>query len=408
MIGVEIWSDAGWDRGPYSYPPQAGKPQAHAARDHGSGVIDVTDDHSLLTLEGHEIAPKVLRPGDRILHSQLPPLERRCALGVCGEASRAEPPRFRGFPSWILGQPEDLRRMFLDNISGELESQEIRRHSAAEGVSQPDSDRGRGGFHRRNPHEGLRIRLHDGEPSLRGRSGKDRAHNTDSVYLRPPDHYYEEIDAAYHSGKITKMEHWTKMVEISLDICQGFGKEINNMISSYTGNTYLRMEDEGVKFPMLMTGKKKYAGIAHKPGGSTSSLRSCSCAASTSLRRADAAGDNAGQQDPAPGAAHRQRPRGPRDRRGHLRTLSLMSRSGLPTTSWRQRRTSPEEERLRPALRGACAKARRAHARGERATRQARRAAAAEAVRAAGAWARSSSVWSSNPRACTRSTARTR
>jgi DNA polymerase elongation subunit (family B) len=91
--------------------------------------------------------------------------------------------------------------------------------------------------------------------------------DTDSVYLRPPDHYFAEIDAEYKEGKIAKMEHWTKMVEISLDICQGFGKEINDMISSYTGNTYLRMEDEGVKFPMLMTGKKKYAGIAHKPGG---------------------------------------------------------------------------------------------------------------------------------------------
>jgi hypothetical protein len=270
LEGVEIWSDAGWTAAPLLIRHALADGKRMLRVTTGSGVIDVTDDHSLLTLDGHEIAPCVLKPGDRILHSQLPSLESSGAARSEYVVKRVAQSLKdgAGFPSWILGQSEDLRRAFLDNLPGEFESQELRagitliRESLTptpiedEVVSIDEI-----------PYEGFVYDFTTGNHHFAAGVGKIVAHNTDSVYLRPPDHYYEEIDAAYRDGKITKMEHWTKMVEISLDICQGFGKEINDMISSYTGNTYLRMEDEGVKFPMLMTGKKKYAGIAHKPGG---------------------------------------------------------------------------------------------------------------------------------------------
>lgn len=93
--------------------------------------------------------------------------------------------------------------------------------------------------------------------------GKIVVHNTDSVYLRPPDRYFVELDQEYQLGRITKLQYWTRMVEISDIISEEIRDEINEYLLSIVGNNCIKMENEEVKFPVIFTGKKKYAGYAH-------------------------------------------------------------------------------------------------------------------------------------------------
>jgi hypothetical protein len=93
--------------------------------------------------------------------------------------------------------------------------------------------------------------------------GKIVVHNTDSVYLKPPNRYFEDLDKSYTDGEIDKLQYWTKMVEISDGLSESIRDEINSYLEGMVGNTYIKMENEEVKFPVIFTGKKKYAGIAH-------------------------------------------------------------------------------------------------------------------------------------------------
>jgi DNA polymerase elongation subunit (family B) len=264
LSGAEIWSDAGWTAAPVLIRHALAPNKRMLRVTTGSGVIDVTDDHSLLMLDGREIAPRVLRAGDRILHSPLPPLERfgrSTSDFVVRRVAQALTDRDQ-FPSWVLGQSEEIRREFLGSLpdgGNSFDSQELRAGVTLlrESLGETPTENSVVSVEE-IPYSGFVYDFTTANHHFAAGVGKIVAHNTDSVYLRPPDHYYEELDAAYKAGAITKLEHWTKMVEVSLEISKAFGKEINTMISSYTGNTYLRMEDEGVKFPMLMTGKKKF------------------------------------------------------------------------------------------------------------------------------------------------------
>lgn len=93
--------------------------------------------------------------------------------------------------------------------------------------------------------------------------GRIVAHNTDSVYLKPPSRYFTELDKQYNNGEMDKQEYWTRMVEISDGLSEDIRDQINVYLEELVGNTYIKMENEEVKFPVIFTGKKKYAGIAH-------------------------------------------------------------------------------------------------------------------------------------------------
>src|SRR6185437_3165908 len=90
--------------------------------------------------------------------------------------------------------------------------------------------------------------------------------DTDSLYLTSPDKYYKECDLAYDNGKgvISKLEYWTKMVEITMGVMKKLRNEVNTFLKLRTGSSYLKMAYEEVLFPVCFTGKKKYFGVPHE------------------------------------------------------------------------------------------------------------------------------------------------
>jgi DNA polymerase elongation subunit (family B) len=87
--------------------------------------------------------------------------------------------------------------------------------------------------------------------------------DTDSLYVTPPEHVFTEIDKMYMTGKITKLEFWTAMVEISMEYADMLVDRVNNHLYEITGMRYLRMAYEEVLWPYALLGRKKYIGVQH-------------------------------------------------------------------------------------------------------------------------------------------------
>jgi DNA polymerase elongation subunit (family B) len=88
--------------------------------------------------------------------------------------------------------------------------------------------------------------------------------DTDSLYLCCPEKLFREADEEYESGKTSKLEYWTKMVELTMEDLDVFGERVNNLLREDNGTRFLNMAYEEVLFPVSMVGKKKYIGVAHQ------------------------------------------------------------------------------------------------------------------------------------------------
>lgn len=86
LVNIETWSDIGWTklfrviRHNLSHTKKIIRVNTH------SGVVDVTNDHSLLKLDKTEISPDNLKIGDSLLHSPFPKLDNICETYSMNEA----------------------------------------------------------------------------------------------------------------------------------------------------------------------------------------------------------------------------------------------------------------------------------------------------------------------------------
>lgn len=87
--------------------------------------------------------------------------------------------------------------------------------------------------------------------------------DTDSLYLIPPDSIFKEVDEQYENKQITKLEYYTKMVELTMKNMGEFKDEVNKFLEGNNGTKYLNMAYEEVLFPVAFLTKKIYYGIPH-------------------------------------------------------------------------------------------------------------------------------------------------
>lgn len=87
--------------------------------------------------------------------------------------------------------------------------------------------------------------------------------DTDSLYLAAPEHVFRDIDIQYYSGKITKEQYWSEMVDISFKLIDKIKSDVNSMLKKTCGSKFLKMSYEEVLFPVAFLAKKKYYGIPH-------------------------------------------------------------------------------------------------------------------------------------------------
>lgn len=201
LDNVNVWSDLGWTRLFRVIRHKLPKDKRMFRVSTSITYVDVTEDHSLLDRHGNEVSPKDLQIGARLL------------FNTDGKD---------------YGHDIDI----ITSI------QEISYNGYVYDLTTENNHFGVG-------YHGLIV------------------HNTDSVYLKPPSRYFTELDKQYNNGEMDKQEYWTRMVEISDGLSEDIRDQINVYLEQLVGNTYIKMENEEVKFPVIFTGKKKYAGIAH-------------------------------------------------------------------------------------------------------------------------------------------------
>jgi hypothetical protein len=125
MCGVETWSEKGWTR--------LHRVIRHALAPHKkmmrivthTGIVDVTDDHSLILANGEEISPKNVEIGTKLLHSALPqpqpasddvPVITVEQARVMGASFAADNDEKKIIPTCILNGSKEVRESFWNGM----------------------------------------------------------------------------------------------------------------------------------------------------------------------------------------------------------------------------------------------------------------------------------------------------
>lgn len=206
-INVEVWSEVGWTRIKHVIRHLTDK-QMYRVSSH-AGHVDVTSDHSLLDENGDPIKPEDLKINEtKLLYKELPGVQ---PLVFCN--------------NYVTSVTKIDSLQTPEQYVYDLET-ENHHFSAGEGC--------------------LVV------------------HNTDSLYLSVPEREFKELDIAFYTGKITKLEYWTKLVEKTFSSINPIRDGVNKAFLENNGTKFLSMAYEEVLYPVVFTAKKKYFGIPHE------------------------------------------------------------------------------------------------------------------------------------------------
>ena len=100
--------------------------------------------------------------------------------------------------------------------------------------------------------------------SFLGGVGSLNCSNTDSIYISCTHDLFLELDRLYYSNQITKLEYFTKSVELTMVNAARINGHINARIAELVGNSFLKMAFEEVLWPAVFLRKKVYFGCAHE------------------------------------------------------------------------------------------------------------------------------------------------
>lgn len=88
--------------------------------------------------------------------------------------------------------------------------------------------------------------------------------DTDSIYLEIMQRVFEQIDKLYYSGKMSKLDYWTQMVQITFVEIKKIQQFVDATFEKDNGTKFLAMSYEEVLFGVAFFAKKKYVGLEHK------------------------------------------------------------------------------------------------------------------------------------------------
>lgn len=232
------------------------------------GSVDVTEDHSLLDHNQKKIKPLECDIGTILLHNRLPTIDvsinisqkNAYEMGINGDISdeiinSSDLTKSIFLESYDLTHKKDKNKLrnaklyYLKNYNNSvinIDDCKIKKINLLNNTDQYVYD--------------LETENHQFSAGV----GQIIVHNTDSLYPSPPDSYYEKIDALYEQNKITKLEYWTQMVEMTMEFMHKLAAEVGELLYADNGTRYLEMDIEDVLWPYMLVGKKKYMGIKHE------------------------------------------------------------------------------------------------------------------------------------------------
>jgi DNA polymerase elongation subunit (family B) len=229
-----------------------------------SGVVDVTEDHSLIDSNNRIITPSNCKIGTQLLHSKISTIyksnsKKSTSLPIYTVNQRLAQSFYTTIPNLsirVYNDPIELTDIYVLELNeDDEEMNDINNlRSKNEIISIKVID---------NCYKGYVYDIETESGTFNAGIGDLILKNTDSLYITCPNSYFVKCDNLYRLGQYNKLEFFTEMVRITLQVINKIEEEINSFIEQNNGTKYLRMENEGCYYPCLFLGKKKYFGIQH-------------------------------------------------------------------------------------------------------------------------------------------------
>lgn len=223
-----------------------------------TGLVDVTEDHSLFTSNGLTIKPSDCKIGSKLLHSKPYIDSNEINYPVGTIATNQLEAQKNCIKLQSMGYNVSIRYTSYDETYNNglyiLSNTDQFIHNAEE-IQHI--------YIIYDKYDGYVYDIETQDGMFHGGIGNLILKNTDSLYLTCPNKYFKECDYKYINGEYSKEEFYTAMVKISLRVIANFEHEINVFLEKNNGTKFLKMENEGCNFPCLFLGKKKYFGIQH-------------------------------------------------------------------------------------------------------------------------------------------------
>jgi DNA polymerase elongation subunit (family B) len=271
LIGLETWTSKGWASIKRVIRHKTNK-RMFRINTH-TGVIDVTEDHSLLTSSKIELKPIDAKIGDELFHSFPEEFPENNVLSI----------------DCVLNSPFSIRKAYWDKIAtneacskSKIIIQKLYYLAKSIGykyiscVLQEDIYWLRiNKKFTNNPTIKKIIELppvtqdefvYDIETEtgdFQGGVGNMIVTNTDSLYLAMPEQEFKQLDIDYYTERISKLEYWEQMVQITFEKIKILNKAVNQLLLDDNRTSFLKMAYEEILFPSAFLAKKKYFGIPH-------------------------------------------------------------------------------------------------------------------------------------------------
>jgi DNA polymerase elongation subunit (family B) len=258
MSNIEIWSDLGWTPIKYVIRHKTSKRMFRIIT--SSGIVDVTEDHSLLDIDGIILKP-TNAVGKELLTKNLPNLSDDIGQDFAHHCLYLEN---SGYGKSQISMALDYAVTCISNRSNanieyEEKDQSCKFHSTylvpnntvIKMIELPPTD-------------DYVYDIETGNHHFSAGIGNLVVHNTDSVYISMPEVTFRDIDIQYYTGQISKIDYWTKMVELSFVTINVIRDGVNEEFFKDNRTKFLSMAYEEFLFPVVFTAKKKYFGIAHE------------------------------------------------------------------------------------------------------------------------------------------------
>jgi DNA polymerase elongation subunit (family B) len=299
LAGLHIWSSRGWT--PIRRVIRHKTNKRMFRINTGGGVVEVTEDHSLMNSKREAVKPGDVKIGTELFHSfpdkfselRSPylTLEEAYALGfLYGEAALLR--QNKRISMSILGAPSAIRQAYWNGLyesgghkyqNGKMNAQcvyyllrSLKYNAEIYAVSdniyclvlinaqEPTSAAITDIVELQRTYiDGFVYDIETEDGTFLTGVGNINCYQTDSLYISMPEKEFVDLDLNYYTEKINKLHYWEEMVRITFNVIQALNKDVNDMFRSDNGTAFLKMAYEEVLFPVLFTAKKKYVGIPH-------------------------------------------------------------------------------------------------------------------------------------------------
>lgn len=213
------------------------------------GIVDATEDHSLLLKNLKEIKPSECKVGTELYHLYPYP----ASIMISTNQTKKYNTQYEAAKHYYICKSVGVECYIScqgNTYTIEMSPETVHNPNAITSITEI-------------PYNGYVYDLTTKSNTFQAGIGSMIVHNTDSIYLSMPDSNFDDLDKLYYGGEIAKMDYMEKVVLKSFQVIVSVNKTVNDFLINRSKGKFLKMAYEEFLYPTGMFGKKKYDGVDH-------------------------------------------------------------------------------------------------------------------------------------------------